>query len=82
VSIGKVWSDSVVVAHVNAAQDLETPTFLRSFAWSGYTRASGEFAVETYRENNPPGTIHQLKHDVDEKIVAAACGYHLSNVLA
>lgn len=83
ISITKVWADSVIIAHVNPVQDLETPTFIRTFAWSGYTRATGgEFAVETYRENNPPATVHQLKHDVDEKIVAAACGYHLSDVLS
>lgn len=82
VSITKVWGDSIIVAHVNAAQNLETPSFARTFAWSGYTKATGEFAVESYRENNPPATVHQLKHDVDEKLAASACGYHLSDVLA
>ncbi|MBB5351350.1 hypothetical protein HNR46_001586 [Haloferula luteola] len=82
ISVAKVWGDSVVLAHVSATLDLESPSFGRTFAWSGYTGAKGgEIAVMSYRENNPPALIHQLKHDVDEKIAAAACGYHLSNVL-
>jgi len=83
ISISKLWADSVVLAYSNATMDLESPTFGRTFAWSGYTGAKGgEIAVMSYREENPPATIHQLKHDVQEKLAAAACGYHLSNVLA
>jgi len=83
ISVSKLWGDSVVLAYSNATMDLESPTFGRTFAWAGYTGAkSGEIAVMSYREENPPATIHQLKHDVQEKIAAAACGYHLSNVLA
>ena len=83
ISIQKLWGDSVIVAYVNPAIDLESPTFARTFAWGGYSGASsGELAVKTYREENASSTIHQLMHDVCEKLAAPACGYHLSDVLS
>ncbi|MEM9235195.1 MAG: hypothetical protein AAGB14_00350 [Verrucomicrobiota bacterium] len=82
-SIAKVWADSIVLAYVNSAIDIESPTFARTFAWNGYTKAGrGEIGVKTYRDDNANSAIHQLMHDVDEKLAAAACGYHLSDVLA
>ena len=82
ISIAKLWGDSVILAYSNPVIDLESPTFARTFAWNGYTGAQGgELAVKTYREDNPPATIHQLMHDVDERLAAAACGYHLSDAL-
>ena len=83
ISIGKLWADSVVLAYVNSVPDIESPTFARTFAWSGYSGASnGEVAVTTYRDEHGNSTVHKCLHDVDERLASAACGYHLSNVLA
>lgn len=83
VSIGKLWGDSVILAYVNAVPDIESPTFARTFAWSGYSGSSnGEVAVSTYRDENGNSTVHKCLHDVDEKLASAACGYHLSSVLS
>ncbi|HVY69674.1 MAG TPA: hypothetical protein VHH73_07070 [Verrucomicrobiae bacterium] len=76
-----LWSDSVVLAHAETAQDLMAPNFGRTFAWIGETGPDGVL-VETYRQDQIRSDVHRGRQDVDEKIIGAKCGYHLSNVLA
>lgn len=80
-SISKIWGDNVTLAYVSKDMDLESPTFARTFGWTGNTPATGEFAVKTYREDKANSWVHQLMHDVEENIVAPACAYNLTDVL-
>jgi len=82
-SIGKVWGKSVVFAYANPTLDLNSPSFARTFAWAGYTGGAGkEIVVKSHRDEDAHSWIHEMMHDVDEKLVAPACGYHLSSVLS
>lgn len=81
-TISKIWSDSVVLAHVNTSQDLQALNFLRTFVWTGMDGGGDRGTlVKSYREENADQTVHQIKHFTDEKIVGVEAGYHLSDVL-
>lgn len=80
ISPAKIWGDSVVLAHVNKAQDLKAPNFGRTFAWSKFTGRKG-ILVKSYREEKINSDIHRATQNTDEKLVGAECGYHLSDVL-
>ena len=80
ISPAKIWGESVVLAHVNSAQDLKAPNFGRTFAWNKNTGRNGVL-VKSYREEKINSDIHRVTQDVSEKLVGAECGYHLSNVL-
>jgi len=83
VSVDRIWGDSVIIAHVNSAIDIEAPTFGRTFAWGGYSGSgNGEIAVSSYKDEDANSMIHRMRHDVEEVIASEACGYHLSNVLS
>lgn len=79
-SAAYLWSDSVILAHVETAQDLQAPNFGRCFAWSGETGPDGVL-VESYRDDSIRSDVHRVRQDLDEKLVGAAAGYHLSDVL-
>jgi len=83
VEISRIWGNSVVLAHVNSAIDIEAPTFARTFAWGGYSGSdSGEISISSYTEEESNSTVHRALHDVEEVITSEACGYHLSEVLS
>ncbi len=75
-----IWGDSVVLAHVEDTADLMAPNFGRTFGWVGEVGTDG-VVVETYRQDVIRSDVHRARQDVDEKIIGAKAGYHLSNVL-
>lgn len=81
VSPAKIWGDSVVLAHVNSAQDLKAPNFGRTFNWVKMSGRDG-VQVKTYRDEPINSDVHRAAQYCDEKLVGAECGYHLSNVLS
>ena len=76
-----LWGDSVILAHTETAQDLQAPSFGRTFVWTGETGPEGVL-VETYRDDARRSDIHRVRHDIDEKLCGPSLGYHLSDVLA
>ena len=78
----QIWSDNVVLAHVNPAQDMQAVNFGRTFAWTGETGGGDNLAiVESYREEKVRSDIHRARQCVDEKITGMECAYLLSDVL-
>ncbi|HEY1170238.1 MAG TPA: major capsid protein [Verrucomicrobiae bacterium] len=75
-----IWGDSVVLAHVQDTPDLMAPNFGRTFGWVGEVGQEG-VVVESYRQDVIRSDVHRARQDVDEKIIGAKAGYHLSNVL-
>ena len=80
ISPADIWSDDVILAHVENSQDLQAPNFGRTFAWIGQTGPDGVI-IESYRDEPKRSDVHRARHDVDEKLVGAECGYRLSDVL-
>jgi len=82
-AVEKIWSDSVILAHANASQDLQAMNFLRTFVWTAVDGGGeGGTSVLTYSENNTNTEVNQIRHYTDEKLVGSAAGYHLSDVLS
>ena len=81
VNPSSIWGDTVIVAHVENAQDLKAPNFGRTFAWSKFTGPEG---VQTfsYREDGIDSDVHRVKQHVDEKLTGPGCGYTLTDVLS
>ena len=75
-----IWSDSVVIAHVNPANSLEVPNFGRTFGWIGEVGPDGILS-ETYRNDDIRSDIVRARQDVDEKLVGPLAGYHIEDVL-
>ena len=75
-----IWGDDAILAYVDGSRDLEMPTFGRIFHWTEEVGSEGVI-VESYREDSPRSDIHRVRNDSDEKLVAAACGYRLSDLL-
>ena len=76
-----LWGKSVVLAHVEDTPDLMAPNFGRTFGWTGEVGQDGVL-VESYRQDNIRSDVHRARQDVDEKIIGAKAGYHLSAVLS
>lgn len=77
----KIWGESVVLAHVSKAQDLKAPNFGRTFNWAKMSGPKG-IQIKSYREDKIDSDVHRACQHTDEKLVGAACGYHLSSVLS
>ena len=75
-----MWGPNVIIAHVEAAQDLSAPNFGRTFAWSQFSGADG-LQTQSYREDGIDSDIHRVRQFCDEKMVGAECGYTLTSVL-
>jgi hypothetical protein len=75
-----IWSDDIVLAHVEPGQDLMSMNFARSFNWTGV--GSIEAPVGTWRDEDCKSDIHQADHATAEKLVCAPAGYLLTDVLA
>lgn len=75
-----VWGKSCVIAHVEHGQDLLAPNFGRTFGWTGEVGPDGVL-IESYRQDEIRSDVHRARQDVDEKLVGAKAGYHLSAVL-
>lgn len=76
-----IWGDIVILAHRESAQDLMLPNFGRTFAWVGGEVGAEGVAVQSYREDPISSDVHRVFEDVDEKLVGAKAGYHISDVL-
>ena len=76
-----IWDDTVVLAHVETAQDLSAPNFGRTFAWRQFTGPDG-LQTFTYRQNEIDSDVQRVRQHCDEKLVGPECGYVLSDVLS
>lgn len=76
-----IWGDTVMLAHVNGAQDLMVPTFGRTFGWADFGGAEG-IQITTYRDEPVASDVHRSRQFSDEKLVAPFAGFRLDNVLA
>lgn len=75
-----VWSDQVVLAHVEPGQDLMLPNFARSFNWTEVGSMEGQ--VGSWRDDDRKSMMHAVDHSTDEKLTSADGGYLLDDVLA
>lgn len=80
--LSNIWGDGVMVAYVDpaAASDLQTPSFGRTFGWTGEVGPEGVI-VESYREDAARSDVHRGRHDVDEKLNVPKAGYYISDTL-
>lgn len=79
-----IWADDVIIAHVNPARDLMTPTFGRTFFWSDFGSVGPDsvpIQIVSYRDETVASDIHRARHFTDEKLVFDLCGYRINNVL-
>jgi hypothetical protein len=76
-----IWGSTVILAHVESAQDLSAPNFGRTFAWSQFTGPDG-LQTFTYRQDEIDSDIHRVRQHCDEKLVGPECGYRLTDVLS
>jgi len=79
-SINDLWADNVILAVTDASADLQALNFIRTFGWIGEVGPDGVL-VESYREDPTRSDVHRARQDTDEKLVGAACGYRLNDVL-
>ena len=76
-----IWSDTVWLGVVGAANDLQSPTAIRTFVWTGMTGPDGA-TVESYRDDRIQSDVHRGKQYTDEKICGTQLAYTLTNVLS
>ena len=81
VNPANIWGKDVYLAHVNAAQDLQAPTFGRTFAWTEETGPEGVL-IESYLDETIRADVHRARQDADEKILGAEAGYRISGAIA
>lgn len=81
VTVAATWSDEyAMVAKLNGPGDgIEAPGLGRTLHWGEDGSTIGG-TVERYYSDESRSEIVRVRHDVDEKIVYAACGYLLSNI--
>lgn len=79
-SLEQVWTDTVVLAVVGSASDLQSPSALRTFLWTAQTGQDGA-TVESYREDNIQSDVHRAKQHTDEKVTGAGLAYVLTDTL-
>lgn len=82
-SLSPIWSSEyAMVARIAAPNStLMKPAIGRTIHWAGDgSRFDG--MTETYGDPQTRKTIMRARHDVQEKIVYAACGHLLSNITA
>lgn len=82
VSLSQVWSSEyAMVARIATTNDIQEPCLGRVFHW-GQDGSEIGGTVETYRDETVRSDIVRCRHDVDEKVLYAACGHLLSNITA
>ncbi|HEX3890707.1 MAG TPA: hypothetical protein VHX90_07640 [Verrucomicrobiae bacterium] len=75
-----IWTDTVVLGHVEPGQDLMLPNFARTVNWTDIGTVEGE--VETWRDSDRKSTMHSADHSTDEKLTGADAGFILTDTLA
>lgn len=76
-----LWGDSVYFSVTNPGQDLMALNLVRTFQWTGNGNGRSAALIKSYYDDHVESLIHKAKHDVDERIVCAAAGYRLGDVL-
>lgn len=74
-TLGNVWTDNVLVFYKEQSPSLDALSF-------GYIFRVGNLAVKTYRVEERGGEMIEVSMLQDEKIVATAAGYLISDVLS
>jgi hypothetical protein len=79
-SLSQVWADNVMLAHVDTTEDLQAPSFGRTFIVTDEESPDG-ISVETYDEEVLSALgVRALQHTA-EKLTGAMLGYRLYGVL-
>ena len=81
VNPANIWGKDVYLAHVSAAQDLQSPTFGRTFAWTQETGPEGVL-IESYRDETIRADVHRARQDCDEKILGNEAAYRIAAAIA
>ncbi len=76
-SLQAVWSDDVVICYVAPEENLGLKTISVGFTFEWVQRR-----VRRWWENDPDGQAVVVEENIDEKIVAAVCGYLFKDTLA
>jgi len=74
-SLSNLWTDSVLVFYKEPSPSLDSLSL-------GYTFRVGSMVVKTYRLEERNGDMIEVSAIQDEKIVASACGYLITDVLS
>lgn len=76
----QIWdSEYAMVARLATTNNIKEPCVGRSFHW-GQDGSSIGGTMETYDDAKLRGEVVRCRHDVDEKVIAAAFGHLISNV--
>lgn len=73
-SLSNVWVDNALIFYKEAAPSLDALSL-------GYIFRVGTFIAKTYREETRAGEMIEVSAIQDEKIVATACGYLITDIL-
>lgn len=76
-----LWGDSVYFSVTNAGQDLMALNLVRTFMWTGNNNGRNPALVKSYYDDITESLVHKAKHDTDERLICAAAGYRLTDVL-
>lgn len=84
VSPADIWGDDVILAHVNPEEDLTIPTFGRTLFWADFGDVEDNMPIQLdmFVSNDTASEVYRARHFTDEKLIFAAAGYRLENVLA
>jgi len=77
----QIWGKDVYVAVSDGSQDLQAPSFMRTFAWTGETGPDG-MQVKTYREDKINSDVHRGNAYLDYKLVAPYAGYKITGAIS
>lgn len=80
ITASDIWSDTVVLAHAEAGQDMMRPNFGRTFNWTAM--GSVDTPVKTWRDDDRVADIHAADQYVGEKLTGASAGFLLTDALA
>lgn len=80
-TIARIWTDSKVnLLHIGSAtNDLEQPTFGRTFVWD--QESTDGVLVETYRNESKRANMIRVRQDTDEKVVTIGANYILTGAV-
>jgi hypothetical protein len=75
VSLSRVWGKDCLLAFVSPRPGLKQVSL-------GFIMQQRAFQTEKYREEKIKSDVIRVSHIVDEKLVAAACGYLIKSAVA
>ena len=76
----QIWGKDVYLAVADGSQDLQAPSFMRTFAWTEETGPDG-FQIKTYRDDPINSDVHRGNAYLDYKITADYAGYRIAGAI-